>query len=985
MAQKEKSVLDVYPNTSVKNKVAGILSKISLKSKESILNQVDFDTKTSLVNNASNKNIDICTTKQQVKTVSAEVVKEVIPEQKKVEQVTPVDTVEDSETIEVVYGNYKLVMVNDEDRVIVQKIEPYTYNGVVTVPEGVTHIDNNAFDSCKAIAIILPESLVYIGESAFSQTNFLEMHLPSKITAIPHNCFYKANLRVINLENITSIGNYSFTETNIVEVHLKSEVIQIGLSAFQDCKSLNIFTHMNTLKKIRERAFDGCILLEEFDLNGVSEIESMAFCSTALKSVKLGGDVTYTKTHTFTSDYLETVEIEDGCYKLADGCFVNRQGNPIKYTIPKSVNNIGVHLFTENDTVRCYHTSIAESTAKMSGSRIEYLDDITRNVSKTIAKANMLNMDIQTLIGDMITDIYSKSDMVYEYTIDQSKLFKIDLNNEMLSYVGLPSIATPNGYTENPKFRALLEHYNKACPADGFGLSGRMLALKNTFSIENKVIYDDGVSRIVELKYSDHKFESKKAKYILAMTGNTVRYCCFNNRFTDVYCATTTSKDMSKLLGVLVPGDTIGYNCTIAGVKYESIAGKGDIKNKQGERLSMNIYQALFNCSIAIKLDRNNLALLLPANGKIIKCASLGKSVWNNENDESYKNKYCVITDIQDIKGNTILEYGSNSPSRDDMLFKEIKQLSNEAVQERIKTYSNIGESIISPYMNFQAYCEQSNVEVLEYLDLRGLGFLLALPVIEERRLDWFNASVDKTIVAASKHEIQLIDGTTVYQYKTVKRVAMRNKLLTGGDRTVYIFEIYNKNLYEPKVMASMLDLDELFTMAKTISTTSLNPVDIYQRKSDFDVVNLDDMILITAAFVNTHEKDSEENGLQNHIWLTVYKPNGRYYLSYIYKNDRNGNLAVPMIQIGDFDVLLDYIDCANTLSAVGYNTLIEAGTVTINNYIMSKRGYTDYAINNTKLLQARNLAISGHRDTDSYLKLKLSPVLCHMFGVVTE
>ena len=990
--------IGVKNNLDFKEYCASIIADISQRSLVEVLDEIDFKQLSEVSSKLKNSEItveipDKHDEKSDDTVGNSEQSDSGIQDKNGVigEQSNTTKTTDDLKEVQGDNSEYSLkIEEKDDRRVILCSIDPYDYRGDVVIPDGVTHINDRAFTGSKIKSCIIPDTVIYIGEYAFKGTEVQTINLPLNVKAIPHYCFKDAyKLKSINLEHITSIGNYAFMNTALEEVHLKSDVLQVGIASFCDCRSLTTFEHLPTLRKIRESAFKSCYSLENFDFSGICEIEEKAFDNTGLHTVVINGEVTYVKPFTFTSPNLTEVIINEGCYKLADNAFINK-GDPkaITYTIPKSVSNIGVNLLKEEDTVRCYHNSIAESTAKLSGSTIEYIDD-TSLKSKVVAKANMLGLDIPKLISDMITTIYSSEDVDYTYELDENGLLNVELTEGQLDYLGLSSCSTPVGYEEKPKFKVLLDHYHKACQINGFGLSSRMISLKNTFSIENKIIYNDGISRIIEFEFLDHKFESKKAKYIVALTGNNVRYCCLNNRFTDLYCRTTESKDLKKLLDVLVPGDTIGYSCTIGGRKYEDIAGKGNQKNKNGELLSVNIYQAIFNCSIAVKLDRNHLALILPANNKIIKCASLGKSVWANENEESYSNRYCVVEDIQDLPDNTILDYGVNSPSRDDRLFNELSKLSDSEVAKRMAEYATIGKSKLSQYYEFRNYCIKNRMDRVEELDLYGLGILMNFPLVEERTADWLDRAVDKTVVPASKHEIYLSDESSILQYKTVKRVAMRNKLLTGGDRTIYVYEIFNSMNDRLKIFASSYDIDDLFNLAMDIKVVSDKPSKIYKDPSHFDIVPLNDMLLVAAAFVNTHERgEANSKSKQSSIWLSVYKPNGLYYLSYIGNFNYVGKVAVPLIQIGDFDIVLDYIDCANTSSARGYTLLTSAGYEEVRRAIERKRygsvsGHgsgLDKPYN--KLLMTRELAINGNLSTDDYLDTGVSPVLCHMFGI---
>lgn len=882
-------------------------------------------------------------------------------------------------------GEYKILTRQDGGRIVATGISPFDYAEDVVLPHGITHIGKAAFKSSKFKRCKLPETVVYLEEQSFANSELEVLELTPSISAIPHYCFYRSNLRKIDLSGIKSIGNYSFTHTLLTDVTLNPEVLQIGMGAFSSCRELTSVKHSTKLRKIRSKAFYMCTSLSDFDFDGISEVETEAFNGVNLQNIKLSGDVTYIQSFTFVSPVLASVTLEDGAYKVADRAFVSEQ--PIVYTLPKSLSNIGVSLINEQDTVRCYHNTIAESSAKLAKCTIEYLDEAGQ-YSKSILKASMVGMDIPTLIKNTIKSAYTKDDVDYDYEIDPAcNLVNIPLSQEQLNFLGIEAVETPEGYTEKSKFKVLLEHYGRVCQLDGIGLSSIVFAIKNTISVNHETIYDDGISRVYEFLYYDHKYESKKAKYIIAMTGNNVRYCCLNNNRTDVYCKTQYSKDLTQLLNLLCPGDTIGYDCTIAGNHYDGIATTAEgMLSKDKEPISLNIYQALFNCSITIKLEKNHLAIILPVNGKILKCASLGKAVWNNENDESYKAKYCVIEDIQDLKTNTILGYDEQHQTRDNTLLELIRSMSAADITNRLREYSHIGKSELSPYYSFQQYCEDNDIDSIESLDLRGLGYLLAFPILEQRSERWMDQNVGKTIVNAAKDTFNLKDGTIVKQYKTVKRIATYNKLITGGDRTLYVFEVYYRNA-RVLITSSMLDLDHLFEMGIEMvmhnSSLATHP-DIYQNPDEFDVVSPTDMIILAEAFVNKQERRRDDR-VTSSIYLCVYKPNGRYYLSYISKSAK---IAIPIIQVGDFEVALDYIDCATTKTTNEYATIMDVVNKVyadvrssgISSYYRrrlepSKRYYS--------MLEARKLCIEGVTDMARYRVTGLSPVLCHMLGVI--
>lgn len=71
----------------------------------------------------------------------------------------------------------------------------------VSMPEGITSIDYNAFSGCQNLeTVALPESLTIFGFRAFESCKLLKtIKIPSGVTAIPGSCFYCCS----SLESVT--------------------------------------------------------------------------------------------------------------------------------------------------------------------------------------------------------------------------------------------------------------------------------------------------------------------------------------------------------------------------------------------------------------------------------------------------------------------------------------------------------------------------------------------------------------------------------------------------------------------------------------------------------------------------------------------------------------------------------------------------------------------------------------------------------------
>lgn len=118
---------------------------------------------------------------------------------------------------------------------------PGAYAGELTVPEGVTHIGEYAFDDCHAImSIILPESITEIGYFAIAYC--------SKLTSI------------VIPDSVTAIGEYAFCDCeSLPEIIIPESVNRIGSYAFTRCKSLGNIVFEGDAPSIGSKAFSNVI------------------------------------------------------------------------------------------------------------------------------------------------------------------------------------------------------------------------------------------------------------------------------------------------------------------------------------------------------------------------------------------------------------------------------------------------------------------------------------------------------------------------------------------------------------------------------------------------------------------------------------------------------------------------------------------------------------------------------------------------------
>ena len=85
----------------------------------------------------------------------------------------------------------------------------------INIPESVTSIGDQAFRYCEGLtAVTMPKNLSYAGEFIFWYcTGLKEITIPDGVTALPYGIFARCNgLTVINIpSSVTSIGVYAFS------------------------------------------------------------------------------------------------------------------------------------------------------------------------------------------------------------------------------------------------------------------------------------------------------------------------------------------------------------------------------------------------------------------------------------------------------------------------------------------------------------------------------------------------------------------------------------------------------------------------------------------------------------------------------------------------------------------------------------------------------------------------------------------------------
>ena len=168
----------------------------------------------------------------------------------------------------------------------------------IVVEEGITGISCQAFNGLYNVTTVtLPESLTIIRENAFNSCSSLtEITIPDGVKELQFYAFgFCVNLKSVKMPaGLTTMGYGVFTNcTSLTEITIPEGVSIIPGWAFGYCKALSSVTLPESVTEIWGDAFEGCTALTEITLpSNLQRIEQNAFTETGLTSITIPASVT---------------------------------------------------------------------------------------------------------------------------------------------------------------------------------------------------------------------------------------------------------------------------------------------------------------------------------------------------------------------------------------------------------------------------------------------------------------------------------------------------------------------------------------------------------------------------------------------------------------------------------------------------------------------------------------------------------------------
>ena len=239
---------------------------------------------------------------------------------------------------------------------------------VVRIPDGVSEIENRAFEEDDSVGVILiPDTVTKIRHFAFEKcSNLQDVVIPESVNEIEEGAFLECpKIRNVYIpKSVTKIGGYSITTSAetikvdpenpvydsrndcnaIIETNtntlingccgtiIPDSVTKIAESAFQFCSYFH-FRIPDSVREIEPNAFDCCNLHSLRIPNSISRIENEVFIGSTLSTIYIPNSVNYIGTdafcgcHNLTDVHIEINNPNSVRFGDNDDCFYNIKGN----------------------------------------------------------------------------------------------------------------------------------------------------------------------------------------------------------------------------------------------------------------------------------------------------------------------------------------------------------------------------------------------------------------------------------------------------------------------------------------------------------------------------------------------------------------------------------------------------------------------------------------------------------------------------------
>jgi len=335
------------------------------------------------------------------------------------------------------------------------------------IPEGVTHIADNAFNATTYFSgeIILPSTLVSIGRYAFAaNTNITSITIPENVTQIGHLAFsnmYGLTKINYNAKNATYEHSYNGSVNGAFVVDERNKAKSITLTIGNDVEIVPAWLfgsyNYNVAPKIEIIAFkENSVCLEIADCafmnlgrnlihvelsDSIQIIGASAFYNTGLRGIILPSGITEIYEFAFYNCLLSTVILNEGLTDIGESAFANCS-NLTSIHIPSTVSYIASDAF--NGCANLTQITINEDSSFFTDGTVYGGANVIMTKSEPYT----------VVIGCQSSIIPTNCTVIGDYSFSNSELVNIvipngvtTIGNGAFSYTHLVEIEIPDSVT----------------------------------------------------------------------------------------------------------------------------------------------------------------------------------------------------------------------------------------------------------------------------------------------------------------------------------------------------------------------------------------------------------------------------------------------------------------------------------------------------------------------------------------------------------
>ncbi len=216
----------------------------------------------------------------------------------------------------------------------------------VTIEEGITLIDYNAFANSHIKKLSLPNTLSEIRSGAFMNNSIDTLLMPNSVSTVGGSAFSNNALKYVEIsEKLDYIGANLFENNLLDSIIIPDNITSIREDAFRS-NSLVKLEIPETVTSIGSGAFANNLLSEVFMHNNITSVGDFAFANNNIDTIALSNRLTEISEGLFENNAIDTLIIPHNTQAIGDSAFY---GNSLlDISIPNRVNYVGKKAFADN-------------------------------------------------------------------------------------------------------------------------------------------------------------------------------------------------------------------------------------------------------------------------------------------------------------------------------------------------------------------------------------------------------------------------------------------------------------------------------------------------------------------------------------------------------------------------------------------------------------------------------------------------------------